>query len=335
MATRQDKDGGITVATGGMKRRGLIAGAAALVVGMTMKDVAQADHVSATDFTPLIVGQPNSSSLQTTLTGAYQFGSNAMFQVSNSTGGSSGGISGQTSGTGNGVAGYSQFGIGVYGVSGGGVYPYGIAGGVASAPGFALYGVAGVANTVGFAAGAGAFGAIAGQFSGPVNIYPNGGIAPGNLFIQGNYTATGFKSAAVPHPDGSHRLLYCMESPEAWFEDFGKGTLTAGKAEIKLDPDFAAVVDTSTLHVFPVSHDEHHALHIAGTSTTGFTVGAVPSSTGTAAGKTATDLSGTFSYRVVAKRKDVKAERLAKFDVPQEIKLPAPPLPSMPVKPKQ
>ena len=38
----------------------------------------------------------------------------------------------------------------------------------------------------------------------------------------------------------------------------------------------------------------------------------------------ASDLNGTFTYRVVAKRKDVVAERLAKFTVPQEIK--APPL---------
>jgi len=31
----------------------------------------------------------------------------------------------------------------------------------------------------------------------------------------------GPKSAAVPHPDGTLRRLYCVESPESWFEDFG------------------------------------------------------------------------------------------------------------------
>ncbi len=39
----------------------------------------------------------------------------------------------------------------------------------------------------------------------------------------------GTKSAAVPHPDGSHRLLYCVEAPEAWFEDFGEGTIGRGQ----------------------------------------------------------------------------------------------------------
>ena len=133
--------------------------------------------------------------------------------------------------------------------------------------------------------------------------------------------AGGAKSAAVPHPDGSHRLLYCMESPESWFEDFGVGTISGGKAEVKLDPDFAAVVDTAKLHVFTESHDEHHALHVAKTDATGFTVGVNPSAVGLAAGKKAGDLNGTFTYRVVAKRKDVAAPRLAKFEVP---KTPAP-----------
>ena len=46
--------------------------------------------------------------------------------------------------------------------------------------------------------------------------------------------------AAVSHPDGSHRLLYSLESPESWFEDFGEARLVDGKAEVRLDPDFAA-----------------------------------------------------------------------------------------------
>ena len=36
------------------------------------------------------------------------------------------------------------------------------------------------------------------------------------------------KSAAVPHPDGSHRRLYCLEAPESLFEDFGRAHLRAG-----------------------------------------------------------------------------------------------------------
>lgn len=41
-----------------------------------------------------------------------------------------------------------------------------------------------------------------------------------------------------------------------------------------------------------------------------------------ARGKKAGDVSGTFSYRVVAKRKDVKGERLAKVPLPPDVKPP-------------
>ena len=75
-------------------------------------------------------------------------------------------------------------------------------------------------------------------------------------------------------------------------------------------------------------------MHIEGKSATGFTVGANPSVVGAAAGKKASDLNGTFTYRVVAKRKDVAAERLAKFTVPQAIKAPALPAPVIPPAPQ-
>ena len=90
-----------------------------------------------------------------------------------------------------------------------------------------------------------------------------------------------------------------------------------------LDADFAAVVDTSKLHVFLTAHDEHH-LHVAKRDASGFAVTAAPSTTAAALGKKASDISGTFSYRVVAKRKDVAAPRLAKFAMPQEVKAATP-----------
>ncbi len=236
------------------------------------------------------------------------------------------GVSG-FAGSGSGVFGTATTGIGVYGISGGGsasgAQPYGVVGSVTSAPGFALFGVTSVAGTVGFAGGAAVAGASAGQFSGAVNIYNSVPGAEGNLYVQNNFQVSGVKSAAVPHPDGTHRLLYCVESPEAWFEDFGEGTLVGGKAEVTLDPDLAAVVDTAKLHVFLTPHGDGHHLNLAGRSATGFSVGAEPSATGMARGIKATDVSGTFSYRVVAKRKDVAAPRLAKFDLPREIKVPA------------
>ena len=239
------------------------------------------------------------------------------------------GVSGSST-SGPGVHGTSSTGVGVYGTSGGGANPFGVVGSVTSAPGFALYGIVSVAGAVGFAAGASVAGAIAGQFSGPVNIYNTSPTVPGNLYIQGNYTASGTKSAAVAHPDGSHRLLYCVESPEAWFEDFGTGTLVGGKATVNLDPDFAAVVDTGTLHVFPVSHNASHHLAVTAAAGTTFAVEAGVASEAAAKGVKAGDLNGTFTYRVVARRKDVKAERLARFELPKEIKLTLPPIAPLP-----
>jgi hypothetical protein len=53
------------------------------------------------------------------------------------------------------------------------------------------------------------------------------GLFGGNAFVQGTFTvAPGFaKSATVLGRDGDLRRLYCMESPEAYFEDFGEDTL--------------------------------------------------------------------------------------------------------------
>ncbi len=231
-----------------------------------------------------------------------------------------------------GVYGNSPNNVGVLGVSNAaaGGQPYGVAGSVTAAPGFGLFGVTSIAGTVAFAGGAAVAGAIAGQLSGPFNLYNSVPGAPGNLYVQGNLTVSGAKSATVPHPDGSHRLLYCVESPESWFEDFGEGTITGGKATVALDPDFAAVVDTSKLHVFLTPHDTTHHLAVTARAGSGFSVGAGVTGDATARGAKASDLNGTFTYRVVAKRKDITAERLAKFAVPQEIKAPALVIPNHP-----
>ena len=58
------------------------------------------------------------------------------------------------------------------------------------------------------------------------------------------------KAAVVPFPDGTHRLLYCMESPEVWFEDFGAAKLTQGRVVVKLDPNFGRVIKRGDYRVF-------------------------------------------------------------------------------------
>src|SRR6266545_5395759 len=81
-------------------------------------------------------------------------------------------------------------------------------------------GVIGISNALigvyGFSTGnAGVVGesvnSFAGYFAGNV-------VVTGDLFVAGAFNK---KGCAVPFPDGTHRALYCMESPDLWFEDFG------------------------------------------------------------------------------------------------------------------
>jgi hypothetical protein len=186
------------------------------------------------------------------------------------------------------------------------------AGASPGAGGFGVYGISakghglvGATATSGGAAVVGASNGVAGAYAGAFY---------GSVVVSGGFTvAGGPKSAAVPHPDGSHRRLYCMESPESWFEDFGKAQLSCGCADVTIDPDFAAVVDLSDYHVFLTEYGDHQGLHVTEMTPTGFTVQAKDG-----------DGDQRFSWRVVAKRKDIAAERLARVTIPPEPTLPAP-----------
>jgi hypothetical protein len=122
----------------------------------------------------------------------------------------------------------------------------------------------------------------------------------GKVHIVGDLTVTGAKSAVVPFPDGSHRQLYCVESPESWFEDVGFGQLRDGQAQVALDADFAATVNTDSYHVFITEYEDNSALYVTGRTSSGFRVQAKSPQTG----------DGAFSYRIVAKRKDISGRRL-------------------------
>ena len=89
---------------------------------------------------------------------------------------------------------------------------------------------------------------------GPADGYA--GYFEGNVLIKGNLTKTGVGCAvAVPFPDKSFRQLCSIESPESWFEDFGEARLVKGKAEVKIDPDFAKTVNLKTrYYVFVTPH---------------------------------------------------------------------------------
>jgi hypothetical protein len=235
------------------------------------------------------------------------------------------GLNQSTGAGGVGVRGECTNGTGVYGATSTGLYGvYGIAGSHQGAGG--VVGVATVAGTIGFAGAAFAPATDAGYFTGNVSVF-------------GSFAATGAKFAVVKGQDGKYRGMYAVESPECWFEDAGEGTLTGGKASVKLDALFAQHVHTDSYHVFLTPHDAEHHLAVPGRAGQGFSVQASPSTDAATKGKKASDLSGTFSWRVMAKRNDIKGERLPIWEMPTpafttpEPPAPAPTVPDVPPQP--
>jgi hypothetical protein len=136
--------------------------------------------------------------------------------------------------------------------------------------------------------------------------------ASGNwaMYGFGNIGATGTKSAVVEATDGKgHMTLYCMESPECWFEDFGSAKLTKGKAHIAIDSEFAQTIELGTYHVFVQPEGECNGLSVREKGAEGFVVHEL--------GKGTTDVE--FSYRIVAKRARVVAPRLRRASLPDAV----------------
>jgi hypothetical protein len=124
-------------------------------------------------------------------------------------------------------------------------------------------------------------------------------------YFLGNLGVTGTKAAVVPFPDGTHRALYCMESPDLWFEDFGTAKLKRGRAVVKLDADFGKVIKRGDYHVFFTPRGECRGLYVRSQGGASFEVREL------AGGKS----SVAFSYRIVGRRKDIRGhKRFAKID---------------------
>jgi hypothetical protein len=132
--------------------------------------------------------------------------------------------------------------------------------------------------------------------------------------INGDLTVFGAKSAAVPCPDGSLRRLYSMESPESWFEDFGAARVVKGRATVRLARDFAAVVRTTGYYVFLTPEGDSRGLYVSRKSRGAFEVREQQGGKSTL----------RFSYRIVAKRKDIPGRRLEKVTRPDPTAFPRP-----------
>ena len=168
----------------------------------------------------------------------------------------------------------------------------------------AFFGVRGLSGRMpGAVRGVGVFGIGRNSAHGVIGDATSPGFAG---FFFGDFGVTGRKGAAVRFPDGTHRLLCAVESPESWFEDFGAGRLVRGRVAVKLDPAFRAVV-RGAYHVFLTPEGDCRGLYVARKGPSGFEVRELQG------GRTGV----RFSYRIVARRRDVAARRFARVQLPK------------------
>jgi len=121
---------------------------------------------------------------------------------------------------------------------------------------------------------------------------------------NGESWATGAKNAKVNTESFGERLVYCVESPEVWFEDFGNATLLEGEVEVEFEAIFAATVNLDfDYHVFltPLGQ-EPVLLFITEKTSTGFKV--------KGAGLDGNPVKCDFDYRIIAKRLGFENRRL-------------------------
>ena len=195
---------------------------------------------------------------------------------------------------------YGELGNAFDGVDGSSDVDYGVYG-FSSSTNTTLAGVGGADNdgygvsglTV---SGAGVFGQSSGS--------GYAGSFAGDVHISGSYTATGTKSAEVKLASGSPVKLYCEESAEVYFTDYGEGQLNSGKAHVLLDPEFLQTVTIDAQHplmVFVQMEGDCKGVYVANKTSTSFDVIEIQGGSSNA----------LFSYRVVCKRKYFENERLS------------------------
>jgi len=134
-----------------------------------------------------------------------------------------------------------------------------------------------------------------------------GGAFTGSSGHWGLVCIAGSKSAVVKTSEGP-TALFCMESPEVWFEDIGGGKLIDGKAHIEIDPLFLETVtidDENPMRVFIQPNGESNGLIVI-KGKTGFDV--IEQNSGTS--------NIAFDYRILAKRKYFETDRLTVWPNP-------------------
>jgi hypothetical protein len=130
-------------------------------------------------------------------------------------------------------------------------------------------------------------------------------------YFNGNHAiVNGTKSASVPTSKGN-QLLYAIESPEVWFEDYGTASLVNGETIVKLNPLFLETVAIDATHkiqvIVQMEDESEEVFVIKGRSD--FKVKESNNGKSNAA----------FSYKVIAKRLNFQDHRFGSDPVWQGI----------------
>lgn len=196
------------------------------------------------------------------------------------------GVLGANGSSGFGVFGRSESGIGILGQSSTGAAIRGESG--------SYYGGVFVTNRAGVAAVYGGNRASTNKVA---------ALFQGDVRVEGNFAVTGAKAAAVML-DGELATVYCQESPEPFFEDFGRAQLQKGSAFVPLEPKFASLVKLEDYMVFLSREGDSESIFVSRRDPAGFEVREAKGGS--------SDV--PFSYRIVARRKDIAGDRLARLD---------------------
>ena len=119
------------------------------------------------------------------------------------------------------------------------------------------------------------------------------------ILETGALVCSGTKSGTVK-VQNEQRLMYAIESPEVWFEDFGSSTLVNGSVEVNIESLFADTVSLDEYHVFLTPLGDCNGLYVKEKSATAFTVAELNGGSATI----------SFDYRIVAKRSGYEAKRM-------------------------
>lgn len=160
-------------------------------------------------------------------------------------------------------------------------------------------GVVGLSNNIANNWGYGGY--FIGEYAGVYGYNPTTTVGYG-VYYSGNLGGSGTKSCIMKTSQGP-RALYCVESPENYFEDYGTSKLINGRARIEIDPLFLETItinNENPYKVFIQMTDEiPNNVHIVKHDTY-FEV--IENNNGTSTAE--------FDWRLVAKRKGFEKLRL-------------------------